>query len=258
MLNVLWRYPIVVLMKGVWKWGKTDTSLLMAYLSKKWGLIDKIGANIWTFDNPEVDHIINLHKLKLWLHADKLRKLFLFDEALKHAYRRKAMSKKNIAIITEILPELSKGHGRMVVISQTEKVDSDILDPVFCRAVWEKKSKKTMFCTSRHHAPQTFYNLPSVQKWIKFDPDRLAPFIITELSKKKAFTGGSEIYEVARLYAKGKSFTEIKTELDLHQEKIKRDIRKALGRFIEYEDEARDAEQENGEIRESGDIRTRP
>ena len=244
MLKILWKYPIVVLMKGAWKFGKTDTSLLMSYLSKKWGLIDKVASNIWTFNNPEVDYVISLQKLKLWLHADRLTKLFLFDEGLKHVYRRQAMSKKNIAVITEILPEISKGHGRMILISQIDKLDSDILNPVFCRAVWEKKSKKVMYCTSKHHPPRTFYNLP--RSPIKFDEDRLAPFINREVSKKRDLGKGSEIYEVAKSYGKGDSVTKIKTELGLHQETVKRDIRKALNRFIEYEDRTREEQQESG------------
>ncbi len=75
-------------MKGGWKQGKTDTSLLMAYLSKRWGLIDKIGSNIWTFNNPDVDYIIRLATLRRWLHADKSRKVYLLDEGLKHVCAR--------------------------------------------------------------------------------------------------------------------------------------------------------------------------
>ena len=100
-LKKLFEFPIVILMLGDWRQGKTDTSLLLGYLSKKWGLISKIGSNIWTYKNPEVEHITNTGKLQTWLHADKLTKLFIFDEGLKHAYRRKAMSKMNVDIITD-------------------------------------------------------------------------------------------------------------------------------------------------------------
>jgi len=247
-LRVLWAYPIVVLMKGGWRFGKTDTSLLMSFLSVKWGLIDKIGANIWTFNDERVAYITSLQTLKRWLHRDKSKKLFIFDEGLKHAYRRTAMSKKNIGIV-QLLAELSKGHGRMIFCSQTDRIDSDILDPVFCRGVWEKRSKKVMFCVSKHHAPRTFYNLP--RSPIRFDPDRLAQFVDKEMSKKGDLVKGSEIYEVARLYARGKSFKAIKGELGLHQEKVKRDIRKALSSFIGYEDKAREEREEFGESRES-------
>lgn len=247
-LKTLWANPIVVLVLGDWRTGKTDTSLLCAFLSKKWGLIDKIGSNIWTFNNPEVEYITDMQRLKKWLHADRTVKLFIFDEGLKHIYRRTAMSKTNIAVI-ELLAELSKGHGRMILCSQIGKIDSDVLNPAFTRACWIKKSKKVMLCRSKHHPERTFINLP--RSPIRFDPDRLAPFIDKKTSKKTDLGKGNEIYEVARYYASGKSVSWIKTELGLHQEKIKRDIRKALNSFVESEDTARDAEQENGKITET-------
>jgi hypothetical protein len=71
------------------------------------------------------------------------------------------------------------------------------------------------------------------------------------VSKGKDLGKGDEIYEVARLYAKGKSFTDIKTELGLHQEKVKRDVRKALSSFIEYENRAREETEETSELTES-------
>ena len=40
-LERVFRTPIVVLMVGDWKEGKTDTSLLIAYLLKKWGIITR-------------------------------------------------------------------------------------------------------------------------------------------------------------------------------------------------------------------------
>lgn len=241
-LKILFENPIVILMLGDWRQGKTDTSLLIAYLAKKWGLIDKIGTNIWTFNDPDVDHIPSLQKLRTWLHFDRLIKLFIFDEGLKHVYRRTAMSKKNVGVI-EILAELSKGHGRMIVCSQIDKIDTDILNPAFTRAVFVKKAKKVMFCKSKHFKPRTFYNLPKSP--IKFDPDKLAPFISTEVSKKTDLEKGSEIYEVARFYSKGKSLSWIKREMDLHPEKVKRDIRKALALYLEYEDIKREEEGES-------------
>jgi len=229
-LKVLFRYPIIILMLGDWRTGKTDTSLLVAHLAKKWKLIDKIGSNIYTFNDPEVDHIITLGKLKKWLHADRLIKLFIFDEGLKHVYRRKAMSQKNVDIITEVLPELSKGHGRMIFCSQIEKLDSDILHPAFTRAIWKKKSKKVMECRSKHHPPRTFKNLP--RSPIRFDPDRLAPFIDKDMSKEGENRNMGLTYEIAVMYASGVSMTQIKTQKDVHQEQVKREIRKALKWFV--------------------------
>jgi len=61
-----------------------------------------------------------------------------------------------------------------------------------------------------------------------------------------------------KYYANGKSISWIKRELGLHQEKVKRHIRKALNSFVESEDKARDTEEENGEIREASNNPPRP
>jgi len=234
-LKVLFREPIVVLMLGDWRMGKTDTSLLCGHLAKKWGLIDKIGSNIWTFNNPEVDYIIKSSRLIKWLHADKLTKLFIFDEALKHAYRRKAMSQKNVEIITEILPELSKGHGRMIFCSQIEKIDTDILHPAFCRAMWRKVNRKTMVCISKHHRPRTFKNLPKSP--IRFDPDKTANFVIDmKMSKGLDLRERGKIYEISKLYVDGFSFERISKDRGFHTEEVRRSIKKALKQYLEYED----------------------
>ena len=254
-LKVLFANPIVILVLGDWRTGKTDTSLLVAYLAKKWGLIDKIGSNIWTFNDPEVEDITSMQHLKRWLHRDRSTKLFIFDEGLKHIYRRTAMSKTNIGFI-DLLTELSKGHGRVIVCSQISKIDSDVLHPAFTRAVWIKRSKKVMFCRSKHHAPRTFFNLP--RSPIRFDQDKLAPFVDKEVSKRTDLDKGDEIYEVARAYGKGISITRIKTDLGLHQEKVKRDIRKALNRFIEYEDARRLELEESGQTEEAVTVPQNP
>jgi len=230
-LKVLFRYPIVVLLLGGWRMGKTDVALLVAHLAKKWGLIDKIGSNIWTFNNPDVDYIITSWKLKQWLHSDRLAKLYLFDEALTHIPRRTAMSHTNISML-KLLAEISKGHGRMIVISQVDLLDSGILNPEFCRAKWKKTSRKVMVCKSKHHPTRTFRNLPKSP--IRFDPDRLAPFIDKEMSKTES-KEGNEIYNVARLYSRNLSMNEISNELNLHAEKVKRDIRKALDWFCKHQ-----------------------
>jgi len=231
-------------MLGDWRMGKTDTSLLIAYLAKKWGLIQRIGSNIWTFNNPEVEYITSTGKLKTWFFSDKSTKLFLFDEGLKHAYRRKAMSQMNVDIITDILPEVSKGHGRIIVISQIGKLDTDLIHPAFCRAIFIKKSKKVMVARSKHfRGERTFRNLP--RSPIRFDPDRLAPFVSTKMSKEPNFKDMGITFQIAQKYSKNWSMTKIKTELGLHQEEVKCNIRKALSWFVEnYEGST----EENGNI----------
>ena len=41
-------------------------------------------------------------------------------------------------------------------------------------------------------------------------------------------------YEVANLYAKGISMTQIRKDKDSHQETVKREVRKALKWFVEH------------------------
>jgi len=240
-LRALFRYPIVVLMLGDWRTGKTDTSLLIGYLAKKWGLIDKIGSNIWTFNNPEVAYITSMGKLKKWLHVDKSTKLFIFDEGLAHIPRRTAMSHKNIEML-KLLAELSKGHARMIICSQIGKLDSDILNPASTRAVFIKRSKKAMFCRSKHFSPCTFKNLP--RSPIRFDKDRLAPFVDTDMSKKPDSREMGLTYEVAQLYTKDWSMTQIKKDKGMHQEEVRRHIRKALKWFLANYDESIEAKGE--------------
>jgi len=242
-LKVLFKDPIVILMLGDWRTGKTDSSLLIGFLAKKWGLIDKIGSNIWTFKNPEVDYITSTGKLKTWLHMDKLTKLFIFDEGLKHAYRRKAMSQMNVDLITEVLPEISKGHGRMIVCSQIGRLDTDLVHPAFCRAIFKKLEKKVMVCRSKHFREErTFRNLPKSP--IRFDPDRLAPFVRTNMSKKPDSKEMGLTYEIAEKYQQNWSMTQIKRDKGIHQEEVKRHIRKALKWFLDNFKESSDV---NGE-----------
>ena len=113
----------------------------------------------------------------------------------------------------------------MIICSQIGKLDSDVLNPAFCRATWIKRSKKVMECYSKHHPHRTFSGLPKSP--IAFDKDRLAPFIDRDMSKEMKKEGMSRIYQVANLYAKGTSMNDIKTQLDVHQETVKRDIRKS-------------------------------
>jgi len=158
------------------------------------------------------------------------------------------MSRTNIAVI-ELLAELSKGHGRMIICSQIGKLDSDVLNPAFCRAVMIKKSKKVLYVKSKHFRPCTFYNLPKSP--IRFDPDRLAPFIDKKVSKVSELKNKSQVYEVCRLWLNGSKQTDIAEKFHLHPEQIRRLIKKGIKRFLEYEeDRAREIE-ELGQIEES-------
>lgn len=229
MLKILFANPCLILMLGDWRTGKTDTSLLIGYLAKKWRLIDKIGSNIFTYDHPDVAYVNSLGRLRRWLHVDRLTKLFIFDEALQHLPSRRAMSKKNVDMIG-LVTELSKGHGRMIFCAQTDKVDSSLKDSAFLRAVLYKVNKKTMICRSNQFEALTLSRLP--RSPIKFDKDRLAEFWEFE---GMAYSDLSEEMKVAKAYSDGFSYSWMRDNLKIHPERAKRHIRKVLKAFIERE-----------------------
>ena len=62
---------------------------------------------------------------------------------------------------------------------------------------------------------------------------KLAHSIDKDMSKKPNFGEMGLTYEIAEKYSKNWSMTAIKKDLDLHQEEVKRNIRKALKWFVE-------------------------
>lgn len=217
-------------MIGDWRTGKTDTSLLIGHLGLKWGLLDKVGSNIYTYDNPQVAYVNSFGSLRRWLHADRTVKLYIFDEALEHLPSRRSMSRKSVNVTMKLIPELSKAHGRIIFCSQTDKVDSTLLDSAFLRAVFKKKSKKVMQCGSKLFEPLSFHGLP--RSPIRFDKDRLADFWEAEAI---VFSDLTEAMKVAKARIDGKSFWWIRDNLKVHPETAKRHVRKILKAFFERE-----------------------
>jgi len=187
----LFGFPSLVNIGGPWKTGKTDLALLIAETllslnqrgihSREDALPSKVASNIETEDK-RVEFVPSLEELRYWLHGDNRVKLFILDEANVHAPRRRAMSTKNVEII-KILPEVSKAHARMIVVGQElEKIDSELMNPTWCRAVFYKRRLKnatlisSLFSKERH-----FKNLPPTT--IPFDPYRIAPFTERPLNR---------------------------------------------------------------------------
>ena len=212
------------------KKGKTNTLLLIVYLGLKWKLLDKVASNIRTYDHPDIEYIINLPRLKRWLHRDKFIKLFIFDEALSHLPSRTAMSRKNVSVMT-LFAELSKGHGRMIFCSQIDKVDSSIKDSAFLRAIFYKDSKKVMRCQSDLFPPLIFTHIPKTP--IRFDPDRLAEFSEVE---GVVYSDLSLEYKVALMYVENNSMPKIAKELGVHKEVVRRTFKKVLGAWLKSQD----------------------
>jgi hypothetical protein len=234
-LRLLMKDPCLILMIGNWRQGKTDTSLLIGYLAKKWGLIDAIGSNIYTYDNPLVEYVISMGRLRRWLFHDRLTKLFVFDEALSRFHKRRAMSKETTTIIP-LIAELSKAHGRIIFCSQTTDVESTFQDEAFLRAVFFKINKTTMTVRSSLFKPLTITDIPKSP--IQFDKDRIAEFSLKESIEYDSL---SLEMRCALGYARGMSIRDLGKQLseELHttvyDEQVRRGIRKVLKSILEKE-----------------------
>ncbi|MEM5867576.1 MAG: hypothetical protein QXG39_06620, partial [Candidatus Aenigmatarchaeota archaeon] len=94
-LKRIFSVPTMVLIVGDWKTGKTDFALLIAERLLELEIVKKVASNIETKD-PRITFISSLERLKQWLHMDKIRKLYILDEAGVHIPRRTPMKEKNV------------------------------------------------------------------------------------------------------------------------------------------------------------------
>ena len=173
----------VTVVTGEWKTGKTDTSLYIAFdeLKEKLGIIKKIGTNIKVFKDDKftelddrITYVDNFVDFETFVFQDKKPKVFIFDEAIKAAPSRKAMSQLNTKWL-EYVPELSKGRCHLIVITQAKNyMEKLFLDPMFIRAEWRKIDKTTVVLTILKPRIEihTFYDIPPTS--LKFDPYRQA------------------------------------------------------------------------------------
>lgn len=185
-LNSVYGSPasvtIITQVRG-WKYGKTDFALLLTEMCFTLGLIQIAASNTETKDG--IDFINDFQNLDYWLTSSKRRKMFLFDEAIEAAQRRRAMSNINVEWIRRI-PQLSKSRCHLLVITQeTELTESAFFKWSFLRGVWTKLNRTTVTFMSRYVANG------KVLKWIdlppttiKFDPYLLATFTEKPISVK--------------------------------------------------------------------------
>lgn len=240
MLRAVLRDPIVILIEGEWRAGKTNNALLLAYLAKKWGIVDKIGTNIKVRGAlaKEVDFIEETGRLKEWMFHDKTTKIYILDEALKTIYKRKAMSRLTVKIMTEIMPEVSKGHTRLFILTQINKLDEDVLHPAFHRATWTCTQRGVMECKSKHYPFRELTDLPKSP--IDYDPDTPARFIDKDVYKVGDQSNAALIVRICDLYANKKTLNQIAKNTDLHRQQVKRYLQKALKWFVENYEEPKD------------------
>lgn len=161
----------VSVVSGKWKTGKTDFALFLAVdeLRDRLGVVEEVASNIRA-DDPSVSYINNFVDLDTWLFRNRKRKVFIFDEALKAAPSRSAMSKLNVKWM-QYVPELSKARCHLFVITQEEAyMEKLFIHPTFIRARWIKKSLKTVDLISQlyHGEVCRFNDIPKSK--VSFDP----------------------------------------------------------------------------------------
>lgn len=183
MLKNMFKHTAVVIITGVWQSGKTDMALLIALILKKMKMIEKIATNIQTSD-PRFEYIYAIPKIRKWLLSDRKKKLYILDEAAEHVFRRDAASRQNKAI-AKLLPQLSKGRARMILITQ----DMEAVDALLRKRVWvrgqiikpSETNRKTAILISYQPAREMrVYDLPSVRDvfGVKFDRYAVAPLTL--------------------------------------------------------------------------------
>jgi hypothetical protein len=164
----------ISVISGKWKTGKTDFALFLAIdeLHDRLKIIEEVGSNIQT-DDTSIAYINNFVDLETWLFRNKRRKVFIFDEALKAAPSRSAMSKLNVKWL-EYVPELSKARTHLFIVTQEESfMEKLFLHPTFIRARWVKRNIKTVdLISDQFDGINRFTDLPRSK--IGFDPYRIA------------------------------------------------------------------------------------
>lgn len=205
-LNRIFNLPAsIVLITGDWKTGKTDFGLLLFEELMRLGIIKKGASNVVTKDS-EIDHIEDMDNLRAWMYGDRIPKMFLYDESITGTPKRRAMSKLNVSWLKHIIPELSKGKGKLIVITQElDFTESVFYHPTFLRGMFRKINKKMATLNSPLLKTEvTFHDIPRTH--IGFDPYRIATFREERKLDTSKMTEGQK---VATLYSQGMSMDAI-------------------------------------------------
>jgi len=205
-LNRIFNLPAtIILITGDWKTGKTDFALLLFEELMRLGIIKKGASNIITQDS-EIDNIQDMHSLRAWMYNDKIPKLFIYDESITGTPKRRAMSKLNVEWLKYIIPELSKGKGKLIVITQElDFTESVFYHPTFLRGMFRKINKKMAILNSPLLKTEvSFHDIPRTS--IGFDPYVIATFRSERILDTSKMT---ENEKVAMLYTQGMGMNEI-------------------------------------------------
>lgn len=212
--------------QGPWKVGKTDLGLFIAENLLNYGFVSEVATNINTEGYfPQISDLITL---KQWLHKDGKRKLYILDEINIHAPRRRAMSNKNVGILS-IFPEISKARARLICIGQDLfEADKQFIKQTWCHGIFLKKSLKSVQVIS-HMIPNNivFKNLPRTS--IPFDPYESAPF--TEKPTGQIIFKDEELQLLWQWAEEKQTWKELGFD---HPMKFNRFIRKQIKKLLVY------------------------
>jgi hypothetical protein len=229
-LRSIYNLPAsVIVVRGEWKTGKTDFALFTAQVLRELGLITHIGSNIEVYkdiafnepDNVNVNYIDALNTLKVWASAVG-KKLFIYDEVIESMPSRSSMSRLNVSWL-KFLPQLSKLHTHLIVVTQERSmIDSIFKNRVFNRGEWEKTSLTTAIFRSRSLGIRG-YILKTIPKTILvFNPDKIASFQLEQSST--VFETLPRTLQVAKLLSQGYRLGSVRSELQINDEQIHREI----------------------------------
>jgi len=175
-LRVFFDLPAcVILLIGDWKVGKTDFSLRLAEDLYTIGIIKKAFGNIEASPSKETKcpytFLNDLESMKAFTFRDRIPKLGIYDESLTSTPSRKAMSKLSIELAFGLIPQLSKGKAKFLVLSQTEEYqDSVFYNTTFLKGVIEKISLTKAVFRSTYLNDGEFYVKDIPKTTFGFDP----------------------------------------------------------------------------------------
>lgn len=248
----------ITVIKGDWKTGKTDFGLHLYEILTDMGLIQDCAGNIQTFQDPDceipindpIKYVDNFLEMKSFMFRNLNRKMFFYDEAMKNAPSKKAMTLLN-SEWQRVIPELSKGKTHLVAFTQEESMTEKIfMHRTFNVAHWEKirlppsnpQFRKLVKVSSK--LLRETYQFRNVRRTrIYFNP-YLSAIWTLEPSQKDNLIENSIELKVTHEYMSGMSFSKIRDahpEL-LHNTQVQRLIRsglKSLFRLLQVTEDSR-------------------
>jgi len=234
----------ITVIKGDWKTGKTNFGIKLFEILKEMKLIHEAAGNIKIFKDEScevpvsdpVKYIDNFVMLKAWMFRNLHRKIFFFDEAMKMAPSKRAMTRLNAEWQT-VIPELSKGKVHLIALTQEESMTEKIFKhKTFNVATWTKirlppshfQYRKRVKVSSKLLNETYIFNNISLCKTI-YNPYLSATWSMEPQNVDDLFESSVEL-KVALAYSQGMSTDKIKSlfpEIKDRKEAT-RSIRKAL------------------------------